>query len=90
MENQITTWFLVLSLVLPRVALFVAWISDNIPKNNIPFIGDMLMAILVPRILILIYIYDNLGAGVWFYIHLVFLFIAWIGGAMRLNCKSDK
>lgn len=76
---DIPIWFLVLSLVLPRITLLIAWFSESIPANNIPFFGDFLMAVFIPRVLILIYIATNMGFNPWFWIHLVFmvLSIAW-------------
>lgn len=71
MLHPIETWFLVLSLFLPRWALLIGWISHQIPYNTIPFVADAIMAILVPRVLIIIYIYTCLGISAWFWIHLI-------------------
>ncbi|MGH2574561.1 MAG: hypothetical protein ACRDFC_02555 [Ignavibacteria bacterium] len=44
----------------------------TIPNNTVPFIGDVLLTIFLPRVLVLIYIAANLGTtSVWFWIHLV-------------------
>jgi hypothetical protein len=80
MDHTIATWFLLLSLILPRITLLIAWFSNCIPQNTIPLLGDAIMAILLPRILILIYIYDNLGFSPWFWVHLIFLILAWTSG----------
>lgn len=74
MENSIETWLLIATLFLPRIGLFIAWCTGQIPPNTIPFFGDVLLAILLPRLLMIIYIITNLGFGGWFWAHV----IAWI------------
>lgn len=69
--NTIETWFLILSLIFPRLALIIAYFSNTIPANTIPFWGDFAMAALIPRILILIYIITNMGFGGWAIAHLI-------------------
>lgn len=76
MTGTIATWFLVLGLFLPRIALLVAYCGDQIPANNIPFIGDFLMTAFLPRVLLLIYIATNLGCGGWFIAHLVMFLLS--------------
>lgn len=76
--HDIDTWFLVLGLIFPRIALFIAFVTGTIPYNTVPFLGDLFMAFFVPRILILIYIITCLGFGGWFVVHLIFLFLAGI------------
>jgi hypothetical protein len=83
--NDIATWFLLLSLFFPRITLLIAYFTNSIPANNIPFIGDLFMAILVPRVLVLLYIFTNLGFGGWFIVHLLFLL-----GAMTVTVKKSS
>lgn len=89
MVGEIAVWFLVLSLFLPRIALLIAYFGGAIPPNNIPFVGDMLMAIFIPRVLILIYIVLNLGVGVWFWVHLVMAILVWTASISR-SCNGNK
>ncbi len=72
--NEIETWLLILTLFLPRLGLFLAWCTDQIPANTMPFIGDLILAIIFPRLLMIIYIVGIYGFGGWFWVHL----IAWI------------
>ncbi len=73
------TVFLVLSLFLPRITLLIFWLFVGIPDNSVPFIGDLLLTIFFPRVLIIIYIVENLGvASPWFWIHLVVALILYI------------
>jgi len=47
----------------------------------VPQWADILLSIFMPRVLILIYIYQNLGAdNVWFIAHLVVMILAYFGG----------
>lgn len=79
---MIETWLLVVTLFLPRIALLIAYFSHQIPLNNIPFIGDLLLYIFLPRLLMIIYIYDNMGwENPWFWIHIVVAILVWSKGS---------
>ncbi len=68
--------FLFISLFVPRLGLFAAWLFGGIPFNNVPFIFDLLGALIFPRILIIYYIwYAELGTG-WMVAHVIALIIA--------------
>lgn len=86
---DIATWFLVLSLFFPRITLLIAWFSGSIPPNDIPFWGDFFMAILIPRVLILIYIVSILGVmSPWFWIHIGFIILSMAWSALRILSKK--
>jgi hypothetical protein len=52
------------------------------PANAVPQWADILLGIFMPRVLILIYIYQDLGAdNVWFVAHLVVMILAYFGGS---------
>jgi len=69
------TWFLLISLFFPRLCLLVAYINSSIPKNDVPFIFDLLGSFLFPRMLIMYYIwYAELGTG-WLIAHIIALII---------------
>jgi hypothetical protein len=79
---MIETWILVVTLFVPRIALAIAYFSHQIPNNNIPFIGDVLLYVFLPRLLMIIYIYDNMGwQNPWFWIHIVVAVIVWSKGS---------
>ena len=81
---MIETWLLVLTLFIPRISLLIAYFSHQIPVNNIPFIGDLLLYIFLPRLLMVIYIYDNMGwQNPWFWIHIVVAIIVWSKGSQE-------
>lgn len=76
-------YFLTLSLFFPRLVLLVLilFYPNLYPTNSVPQWADILLGIFVPRILILIYIYQNLGANnIWFFIHLIALILTYFGG----------
>ncbi|MBL8016145.1 MAG: hypothetical protein JNK43_02650 [Ignavibacteria bacterium] len=81
---MIETWLLVVTLVLPRIALLIAYFSHQIPNNNIPFLGDALLYVFLPRLLMIIYIYDNMGwQNPWFWIHIVVAILVWSKGSQE-------
>jgi hypothetical protein len=90
MTHDIGIWFLLLSLFLPRITLFFWWVTGNLPYNTTPFIADIACAILVPRVLILVYIYGCMGMNAWFWIHLVVLLIVWAFNCLRYYAKSNN
>ncbi len=79
--HTIPLWFLVLSLFLPRICMVVAWLQHSIPQYIPPVVGliPVIVALLIPRVLILYWIYQDQGLGIWFLIHLVALLIVWGG-----------
>jgi hypothetical protein len=79
---MIETWLLILTLFIPRIALVIAYFANQIPSNSIPFIGDILLFIFLPRVLMVIYIYDHLGwQSPWFWIHIVVAILVWLKGS---------
>lgn len=87
---DISTWFLVLSLFVPRITLLIAWFSGSIPPNDIPFWGDFFMAVFLPRVLILIYIASILGVmSPWFWIHIGFIILSMVWNTITFIAKKD-
>ena len=83
--HTLPLWFLVLSLFLPRICIVIAWLQHSMPTYVPATVGlvQIIVAILVPRILILFWIYQDQGIGLWFLIHAVALLFAWGGGGTR-------
>jgi len=81
--HAIPFWFLVLSLFLPRISIAVAWFQHSIPQFIPSTVGTIpaIVALLIPRILILLWIYQDQGITIWFLLHLIALLIAWGGGS---------
>lgn len=87
--QEVQTWFLILGLFLPRVALVIAWFSGAIPLNPIPFWGDVIMAVLFPRFLIMFYVLFALGGGAWFWAYLIMSILALFGYAANVAAKIE-
>lgn len=85
-------WFLVLSLFLPRISLLVVYLQDHPGGTFVINLVPLLIAVLVPRLLILFMIYTAQGLSIWFLLHAVALLIAWGGiggGTYRRRYRSD-
>ena len=76
-------YFLTISLFFPRLVLLFCFLlsPQAYPANTVPQWADLLLGLFVPRILILIYIYQNLGYdNIWFVVHLIVMLLAYFGG----------
>ena len=80
--HAIPLWFLVLSLFLPRICIILAWFQHSMPTFIPATVGiiPIVVAMLLPRILILFWIYTDQGITIWFLLHGIALLIAWGGG----------
>ena len=81
--HALPLWFLVFSLFLPRVAIVVAWLQHSVPAYVPSTVSllQVLVAAVIPRILILFWIYQDQGVSLWLLIHAVGLIVAWGGGS---------
>ena len=84
--HGIPLWFLVLSLFLPRICIAIAWLQHSMTQFIPATVGliPIIVALLIPRILILFWIYQDQGIGLWFLIHAIGLVVAWGGGGSRV------
>lgn len=84
-------WFLVLALFLPRVALIFAWFNGNLHPFHLDTYGwvPLIVAILLPRVLVLVLIYQDQGLSVWFLIHAVALLMVW-GGSGHYHSRRRR
>jgi hypothetical protein len=83
--------FLVLSLFIPRITLILFYLMHSIPYNNLPLIGDILLTVFLPRVLILIYIVENYGTqSPWFWIHLVVAVFIYITTSNKASKRKLK
>jgi hypothetical protein len=84
--HTLPLWFLVLSLFLPRICLLIAWLQHGLGAyipTSLNLI-QIIVALLIPRILILFWIYQDQGIGLWFLIHAIGIVVAWGGGGSRV------
>jgi hypothetical protein len=84
--HSLPLWFLVLSLFLPRLCIFLAWLQHSMVHYIPVTVGliPVIVWLLVPRLLILFWIYADQGLSLWFLIHLLALLLAWGGGSHRV------
>jgi hypothetical protein len=64
--HALPLWFLVFSLFLPRIALLLLWLEGPLAAFHLHGLLPLIVAILLPRILILYLIY---GSGHWPVVH---------------------
>ena len=84
--HTLPLWFLVLSLFLPRICILIGWLQRSMPvyiPSSVTLI-QIIVALLIPRILILFWIYQDQGIGLWFLIHAIGIVVAWGGGGSRI------
>ena len=85
---MIQTWFLVLSLFFPRISILIAWMASQLPVwLGPPWLVKFLMAAIIPRVLILIYIATIMGLCAWFWIHLGFLLFIGLCSSIKYCSK---
>ena len=77
--HTLPLWFLVFSLFLPRIALATAWLQGALTPFHLNGIVPLVIAVLLPRVLILFLIYTDQGLSLWFLIHLVVALLVWGG-----------
>jgi len=92
MLHVLPLWFLVVALFIPRIALLCAWLE----RDLVPFHLGMgwvppILALIVPRILILVLIYRDQGLSVWFLVHAIVMVCVWggIGGNKRMRRRRE-
>src|SRR4051794_15033894 len=81
--NEMNFYFLIFSLFFPRTVMLVFFLlyPSLYPANDLPQWADLLLGIFLPRVLILIYIYENMGYNnIWFAVHLIVMVLAYFGG----------
>lgn len=79
------TSFLFISLFFPRLTLIVYYFSGLMPFNTVPFVADFILTGIAPRVLLLVYIYQNQGFSGWFWAHVFFMVLAGI----FINSRRD-
>lgn len=75
--HTLPLWFLVFSLLLPRLALGVYWLETAMTPFHIHGWVPLLLAIVLPRVLVLYLIYLDQGVSMWFVVHLIAAVVVW-------------
>ena len=92
MVHALPLWFLVVALFIPRIALLCAWLEGNLVPFHLVQWGwvPLILAVIVPRILILVLIYRDQGLTIWFLIHAIALVLVWGGsGHQHMRRRRD-
>jgi hypothetical protein len=82
-------WFLIFALFLPRIALLVLWLETPRSYFHLHGILPLLVAIFLPRLLVLYLIYLDQGISLWFIIHLVAALMVW-GGSGGYSARRRR
>jgi len=84
-------WFLVFSLFLPRIALIIAWFDRDLVRFHLDSLIAPILAVLLPRVLILVLIYRDQGLTLWFLIHAIVALLVWSGtGGRRYYTRRGR
>ncbi len=83
--HTLPLWFLVFSLFLPRVALAIAWLQGVLVPFHLGGIVPLVIAVVLPRVLILYLIYTDQGLSLWFLIHLLVALLVGGGGGHEIQ-----
>jgi hypothetical protein len=78
--HTLPLWFLVFSLFLPRLALLVYWLDGQALPFHIHGWVPLVIAVLVPRLLVIYLIYMDQGVSFWFVVHLIAALIVFASG----------
>lgn len=79
--HTLPLWFLVFSLFLPRLALLVYWLDGQALPFHVHGWVPLVVAILVPRLLVIYLIYMDQGVSFWFVVHLIAALVVFASGS---------
>jgi hypothetical protein len=90
-SHRLPFWFMVFALFLPRISLLVAWLQGILVPFHLVGWIPVVVAVVLPRALVLYLIYQDQGLSLWFVIHLVVAILVWIGGGHTYRSRwSDN
>ena len=81
--EQLPLWFLLLSLVLPRVSLLIAYLTDGLKAYNLHGWVPPALTIVVPRVLVLILIFIDRGFSPWLVAHAIAMVFAYLAAGRQ-------
>ena len=68
-----------------------AFCTTHISPNAVPNWLDIVLGIVAPRVLVLIYIYQNMGYdNIWFAAHLIVMILAYFGGGHQTITRRRR
>jgi hypothetical protein len=81
--ESLPLWFLILALFLPRISLLIAWFVGLLPPFNLHGWVPPTLAVLVPRALILIMIFQARGFSPWLLVHGIMMVIVYLSAGRK-------
>ena len=66
---ELPLWFLLLSLLLPRASLIIAYLGDTLTIYNLSGWVSPTLGVLIPRALVLVLIFQGHGMSPWLLVH---------------------
>jgi hypothetical protein len=88
--HTLPLWFLVFSLFLPRITLAVYWLESAMLPFHLHGWIPLIVAILLPRALVLYLIYLDQGISLWFVVHLVTAVLVWGGSGSYHSRRRQR
>jgi hypothetical protein len=77
--HSLPLWFLVLSLFLPRICLLIAYVQHDLIRFSLSGWEPLALAVLIPRALVLILVFEDRGLGVWVLVHAIGIACTYLG-----------
>ena len=88
-DALIPLWFVIAALFVPRITLVFAYFVHQIPYNDLPVWGNLVLAVIFPRVLICIYLYEH-HMYMWCVIHAVVALCVWAGSGSQANRRQRR
>ena len=81
--ESLPLWFLILALFLPRVSLVIAFFRNLLPPFGFHGWVPPTLAVLLPRILVLIMIFEDRGFSPWLIVHGIVMAFVYLGSRRK-------
>ena len=88
--SHLPLWFLILAIFLPRVSLIIGYFLDILLPFGLHGWMPPTLAVLVPRALVLILIFQDRGMSGWLLVHALAMAAAYIGGSRRSGRRKKQ
>ena len=80
--ESLPLWFLILALFLPRVSLILAFFANLLPPFSLNGWVPPTLGALMPRVLVLIMIFQDRGFSPWLIVHGIAMVIVYVCAGM--------
>jgi len=88
--ESLPLWFLLLSLLLPRISLVIAYFHHDLKPFALYGWVPPTLAVLFPRVLVIILVYLDRGFGGWLVAHAVVLCMVYAGSGKQQHARSRR